>query len=67
MIKIQKYKLNGQLAYGITDGNKWFFYCYRTRLAAATVVRACNGFDEDTVRHVNISYPNPQHLSEFKG
>lgn len=67
MIKVQRIKINGQWMYGITDGTKWFFYGYRTRLAAGAVVRACGGFQEDIVRRVNISYSNPQHLSEFTG
>lgn len=60
-------KVPNEPYYGITDGKKWFFYCYRTRVAADAVIRACNSFDEPQVFMTNISYERPYCISDFEG
>src|SRR5271154_4893894 len=45
--------------FGITDGDKWFFYAYPSFEEAASMLKH---FEDPEKIRVNISYSNPVHL-----
>jgi len=50
-------------SYGITDGKKWFFYCYRTAERAQAVLDKVN-FNDPETRRINIAHEKPLTLVE---
>ena len=50
-----------RLGWGLTDGEKWFFYAYPTQEAAEGIKASFDAGDSIT-HEVNISYPEPLQL-----
>jgi hypothetical protein len=51
--------------WGITDGEKWFFYAYTSKELADAVNERDGDWDPETIR-VNISQAAPQKLCSIK-
>ena len=51
-------------AWGITDGKRWFFYAYTTKLRAEQVSER---FANQAQVDANISYPEPVELVDLGG
>ena len=55
-MKVKQITVDNKVAYGITDGKKWFFYAYKNKSKAEEIL------NDSSIKNqlvFNVAYPKP--------